>query len=100
MAERTTTTRSQVPTAEPTITELLRESELRLRAGNKSPTTIKTYCSAPTQLAAFLEANGMPPAVTHIAREHVEAFLADLLTRRSPSTAKTRHGGLQVFFGF
>jgi integrase len=43
----------------------------------------------------------MPVDVTGIAREHVEAYLADLLARgRSASTVKTRYGGLQVFFSW
>ena len=40
----------------------------------------------------------MPAEVANVRREHIEAFLADLLERRSASTAKTRHGGLHVFF--
>lgn len=51
------------------------------------------------QLVAFLAKTGMPTEVASIAREHVEAYLADLLEQgRSASTAKTRFGGLQVFF--
>jgi integrase len=41
----------------------------------------------------------MPVEAGGIAREHVEAFIADLFAHgRSASTAKTRYGGLQVFF--
>jgi site-specific recombinase XerD len=82
----------------PTVTEMAEDFELSLRATNKSPATVKTYCAAVHQLAAFLSANGMPTEVANISREHIEAFLVDLLERRSPSTAKTRHGGLHVFF--
>jgi site-specific recombinase XerD len=84
----------------PTVDEMLVDFELSLRSQNKSPATIKTYCTAVDQLATFLAARGMPTEVANIHREHVEAFLADLLERRSASTAKTRHGGLQVFFKY
>jgi site-specific recombinase XerD len=40
----------------------------------------------------------MATTVTAIAREHVEAFIEDILERRKPSTAHTRYGALRVFF--
>jgi site-specific recombinase XerD len=40
----------------------------------------------------------MPTAVTSIAREHVEAFIEDQLTRWSASTAATRYRQLQQLF--
>jgi Phage integrase family len=41
----------------------------------------------------------MPASVAGIAREHVEAYIADLFERgRSPSTARTRFTGLHRFF--
>ena len=60
------------------LTESFRRS---LLAENKSPKTIKTYSEALRLFGAFLVRNGMPQAVAHIKREHVEAFIADLLTR-------------------
>jgi integrase len=43
----------------------------------------------------------MPVEVASIAREHVEAYLADLFARRrSASTGRTRFAGLAIFFGW
>src|SRR5436190_1053035 len=83
-----------------TVKPISEEFALTLRAANKSIATQRVYLTAVVQLAAFLEARGMPSEAAHLHREHVEAFLADLLDRRSPATAKTRHGGLAVFFGW
>ena len=49
--------------------------------------TIETYTIAVGQLAAFLAEQGMPTEPEHIRREHVEAFISDLLQRRKPATA-------------
>ena len=60
-----------------------------LRAENKAPQTTTAYTYTPLQLADFLQERGMPVDVGSIHREHVEAFLEDLLTRRSAATANT-----------
>lgn len=99
MANATPAT-SPVVAPGPTVAELAVDFDLALAAQNKSPSTRKVYRSAVTQFAGFLEDRGMPTAAANVRREHVEAFIADLLARRSASTAKTRYGGLQVFFGF
>jgi hypothetical protein len=39
----------------------------------------------------------MPSAVEHITREHVEAFIGDLVQRFKPGTASDRYRALQVF---
>jgi site-specific recombinase XerD len=52
------------------------------------------------QLAAFLEAHGMPTQVEHIKREHVEAFLIDVRGRTSVSTQATRYRQLQQLFKY
>lgn len=69
-----------------------------LRAENLSLRTIQTYQESTLQLAQFLAAHGMPQDVAHIRREHVEAFIADLLTRWKPATASVRFRALQQFF--
>ncbi|MBI4337481.1 MAG: tyrosine-type recombinase/integrase [Chloroflexi bacterium] len=69
-----------------------------LRAENASPRTVETYLESANQLHHYLEAHGMPLAVAHIKREHVEAFITDLLDRFKPATANNRHRGLQRFF--
>jgi site-specific recombinase XerD len=69
-----------------------------LRAKNRSASTITNYGIAVDQLAAFLSARGMPAQVGSIRREHVEAFVADLLERWKPATAANRFRALQQFF--
>jgi site-specific recombinase XerD len=71
-----------------------------LRASNRSERTVETYLAAITQLDAFLRERGMPTAVGCLAREHVEAFIAELLQTRSASTASNRFRALQQFFKF
>ena len=52
-----------------------------LRAENLSDKTVYAYTGAVEQLAHYLLTQGMPLAVGNITREHVEAFLTDLLSR-------------------
>lgn len=72
--------------------------EAHLHAGNKSPATIKVYMAGIARLLEFLQANGMPTTIDGIAREHVEAFIGDLLSTRTPATASNRYRALQGFF--
>jgi site-specific recombinase XerD len=69
-----------------------------LRAKNRSASTITNYGIAVDQLAAFLADRGMPAQVGSIRREHVEAFVAELLERWKPATAANRFRALQQFF--
>jgi site-specific recombinase XerD len=72
-----------------------------LRAGNLSERTVETYMESVEQLERFLVTNGMPTSVAAIRREHVEAFLEDLLALgRKPATVNNRFRGLQAFFRF
>lgn len=77
-----------------------RESWRRsLLATNRAPRTIETYLSAFDLLNAFLADRGMPREVAHIRREHLEAFIADLLERGyKPATASNRYRALKVFW--
>jgi len=77
----------------------LAESHRRsLLAQNKSPRTIQAYGDAVRRLADFLVGRGMPTDVGNIHREHVEAFIVDVLDRSKPSTASNRYRSLQQFF--
>lgn len=80
------------------ITTLARSFRRSLLSENKAPRTVETYCDAVRLLADFLERIGMPVSVDAIRREHVEAFVADLLTRNKPATASNRYRALKVFF--
>ena len=42
----------------------------------------------------------MPTEVGSISREHVEAFLVDVMERTSPATAEARYRGLRQFFNW
>lgn len=84
----------------PTLAELADEFELSLKAQNCSPATQLVYLTAVRQLDTFLHNRGMPATVAAIHREHVETFLAHIVTIRSPATAATRHGALRRFFGW
>jgi site-specific recombinase XerD len=74
--------------------------QLHLRAERKSPKTMQTYTEGAEQFAAFLEARGMPQDVTAITREHVEAFIVELLETKAPATAQNRYRALQQLFNW
>lgn len=71
-----------------------------LRAANLAPKTIKTYMEAADGLRRFLVERGMPIQVTALRREHVEAYVTDLLERWKPATASARYRALQQLFRF
>jgi site-specific recombinase XerD len=83
----------------PLLTEGARYAR-SLRAGNKADATVRTYMEAITQLDAFLASTGMPRDPEVLTREHVEAFIGDLLTRLRPATASNRYRALQSFFKY
>jgi site-specific recombinase XerD len=71
-----------------------------LAARRASPRTITTYTTAVEQLAAYLAGAGMPTRVSTVRREHVDAWMTDLLVRRAPTTAHNRFRGCQGFFNW
>ena len=80
------------------ISGLAQSFRRTLLAENKSPKTIKTYGEAVRLFSDFLARHGMPTSVASVHREHVEAFIANLLERFKPATASNRYRALQVFF--
>lgn len=80
------------------LEDLEKSFRLSLEAQNKSPRTVETYTDAVRLFRDFLRRVGMPTDVARIRREHVEAFIADLLGRWKPATANNRYRGLQSFF--
>jgi site-specific recombinase XerD len=86
--------------AVPGVGELAVDFDLTLAAQNKSSQTRRIYGTAVKQFAAFLARRAMPTEIGSIRREHLEAFIADLLETRSAATARTRYGGLAVFFAW
>src|SRR5918995_2179721 len=81
------------------ITELEPEFVIMLQATNRAPTTIELYIRGVRGLRAFLVERGMPVAVDAIAREHIEAWIADLFERGyAAASAKAWYDGLRQFF--
>lgn len=87
-------------TATGELARLLTSWRRHLAAQRMSPATLSTYSAAVNGLARFLAERGMPTAPAGIAREHVEAFITDLLVRWKPATAHNRYRGLRSFFGW
>ena len=82
----------------PTLDALLPSFRRALMAANRSQRTVQTYLEALTQLRRFLSEQGMPEEISNIKREHVETFIAALLKRWKPATARNRYLSLQQFF--
>ncbi|MDP8957200.1 MAG: phage integrase N-terminal SAM-like domain-containing protein, partial [Actinomycetota bacterium] len=89
-------TASMIGDLDPNIDSFVRH----LRASNLSPRTIETYLEGCRGFSRFLASQGMPSDVAAIRREHVEAFIEELLLRWRPATAKNRYGALMAFFNF
>lgn len=81
-----------------TIGELVDPFLLSLRAANRSPATIQSYTEALVLFQGFLSRSGVDVPITEIKRRHVEAFIAELLSRWKPATAANRYRSLQQFF--
>lgn len=82
------------------LAELSASWARHLRAQHASPRTIETYTQAVGLLRRFLARQGMPTSPQAITREHVEAFVTDLLDRWKPATAHNRYRALRSFFGW
>ena len=91
-------TESRHSTATTELDGLLESWRRHLRAQRISPATIATYSTAVGQLTRFLEAQGMPLAPAAVRREHVEAFITDILAHWKPATAHNRYRGCHAFF--
>lgn len=70
---------------------------LHLQAGNKAQNTIETYAYALRDLAAFCEGRGIE-RTAGVTRQLCEAYLRDVKSRHSPSTARNRLKQLWGFF--
>jgi site-specific recombinase XerD len=76
------------------IPELLASFELHLRAKNRAEKTIASYREAVTQLA---ESVGYDSA-EQVTNQDVERYLAAVLSRNAPATARQRYASLVQFF--
>jgi site-specific recombinase XerD len=77
---------------------LIRSFERHLYAENRSSRTVTTYLIAVRQADAFLRGRGT--SLEAATRGDLEAFLGDLLTRRTASTAATYHKVLKILYGW
>src|SRR5258708_4883840 len=96
MAPVTTDAANDTGTAE--LDGLIVSWRRHLVAQRMSPATLSTYGTSVRQLARFLAERRMPTSPAAITREHVEAFITDLLDRWKPTTAHNRYRGLGSFF--
>jgi site-specific recombinase XerD len=78
----------------------IRLFERHLRAANRSAKTVQVYVESAGQIDRFLATQGMPTMPEGIHREHVEAWIEDVLGRCKPATASVRFRSLQQFFKF
>jgi site-specific recombinase XerD len=85
----------QLPRAH--LLALNRSFRRTLEAENKSPRTIEAYTDAVRLLATYCQAHGHPALASVLERQHVQAFIADQLTRWKPATAHNRYRGLHAF---
>lgn len=88
------TTRAQL-TDPSDLSALLPDWSRHLRAANLSPGTIESYTGVGASLLAYLTEHGMPTTAHGIAREHIEAYLADMLARLAPATVAKHYRSLQ-----
>lgn len=92
------------PRSDPAVVPLdvLRSAfELHLRAANKAPRTVESYLASVDHVGAYLRAQGMPTSPAGIRREHIEAYLADLMARGyRPASVAVYYRSLRVFFGY
>lgn len=82
------------------FTSLASSFQRHLAAENKSPATRTHYAWAVRSLGDYLAAQGMPRTPAGIHREHIEAFLAHLLSVRAANTAAAATRSLKVFFAW
>ena len=88
------------PTATTELDDLLASWRRHLTAQRMSPATLSTYSASVRRLSAFLAERRMPTSPPAITREHVEAFVSDLLEHWKPATAHNRYRALRSFFGW
>jgi site-specific recombinase XerD len=81
-----------------TISSLLDDWRIHLRARNRRPGTIKSYLSVARDFARYLERIGHAGTPAAIRREHVEAYLADLGDRTSAANVAKHYRSLQQLF--
>jgi len=82
----------------PARTPLARSFERHLRSENRSERTVASYLIGVRQAEAFLRAHGT--TIQAATRADLEAFIADLLGRRAPSTAATYYKVIKILYAW
>jgi site-specific recombinase XerD len=77
---------------------LLPDWSTHLKARNVAPSTITSYRRCAGNLLDFLAARGMPTSTAGVRREHIEAFLADMVDRLAAATVAKHYRSLQQLF--
>jgi site-specific recombinase XerD len=77
---------------------LVRSFERHLRAANRSEGTIASYLVGLRQADVFLRSHGT--TIEAATRADLEVFMADLLSRRAPSTAATYYKILKILYAW
>ena len=90
-----TTTIAPASTAIDDLRTLLPDWSTHLKARNVAPSTIASYRRCATNLVEFLATRGMPTTVGGVHREHIEAFLADMVDRLAAATVAKHYRSLQ-----
>jgi len=71
---------------------------LHLKSEGRAERTISTYLNALRRLDAFLADRGMPRELRAIRREHVEAWIGDMLQRNQAGTVSIAFRAMRPFF--
>lgn len=82
----------------PTIASTRDYWVLHLKSEGRAERTISTYLNALRRLDEFLAAKGMPRELRAIRREHVEAWIADMLERNQAGTMSIAFRAVRPFF--
>jgi site-specific recombinase XerD len=69
-----------------------------LKAKNRSPLTIRVDGATALEFQRFCEREAIDSLPALLERRHVEAFILELLERRSPATALNRFRALNTCF--
>ena len=71
---------------------------LHLKSEHRAERTISTYLNALRRLDEFLADRGMPRELRAIRREHLEAWIADMLERNQAGTVSIAFRSVRPFF--
>ena len=82
----------------PTIASTRDYWVLHLKSEHRAERTISTYLNALRRLDEFLADRGMPRELRAIRREHLEAWIADMLERNQAGTVSIAFRSVRPFF--